>query len=91
MSNGKEPLGIRKIAALTYYVHDLARVREFMAREVDPAAIDRDARIPEPVIRGLFDLGVMSMSVPPRMPMSRLMVNPVSRRQSRTSTAVSSA
>lgn len=42
----------------------LGRVREFLAREVDAAAIDRQARIPEGVIRGLFDLGVMSMSIP---------------------------
>ncbi|MFN3650696.1 MAG: acyl-CoA dehydrogenase family protein [Armatimonadota bacterium] len=42
----------------------LARVREFLAREVDPDRIDRDACIPDPVIRGLGDLGVLSMSIP---------------------------
>jgi acyl-CoA dehydrogenase family member 9 len=42
----------------------LIRVRDFLAREVDPAAIDRNAGVPEPVLRGLFDLGVMSMSIP---------------------------
>lgn len=42
----------------------LARVREFLAHQVDPAAIDRDAAIPDSVTRGLFDLGVMSMSIP---------------------------
>jgi len=42
----------------------LGRVRDFMARQVDPAAIDREAWIPERVIQGLFDLGVMSMSIP---------------------------
>jgi len=31
----KEPLGIRKIAALVYYVHDLARVRGFMLDHLD--------------------------------------------------------
>jgi 4-hydroxyphenylpyruvate dioxygenase len=31
----KEPLGIRKIAALVYYVHDLARVRGFMLDRLD--------------------------------------------------------
>ena len=31
----KEPLGIRKIAALIYYVHDLARVRGFMLDRLD--------------------------------------------------------
>jgi 4-hydroxyphenylpyruvate dioxygenase len=30
-----EPLGIRKIAALVYYVHDLARVRGFMLDRLD--------------------------------------------------------
>jgi acyl-CoA dehydrogenase family protein 9 len=42
----------------------LARVREFLRREVDPAAIDREARIPDAVIRGLAELGVMSMAIP---------------------------
>ena len=31
----KEPLGIRKIAGLVYYVHDLARVRGFMLDRLD--------------------------------------------------------
>jgi 4-hydroxyphenylpyruvate dioxygenase len=31
----KEPLGIRKIAGLIYYVHDLARVRGFMLDRLD--------------------------------------------------------
>jgi 4-hydroxyphenylpyruvate dioxygenase len=34
-----EPLGIRKIAALVYYVHDLARVRGFMLDQLDFAEI----------------------------------------------------
>jgi 4-hydroxyphenylpyruvate dioxygenase len=33
--SAKEPLGIRKIAALVYYVHDLERVRRFMRDELD--------------------------------------------------------
>jgi 4-hydroxyphenylpyruvate dioxygenase len=33
------PLGIRKIAALVYYVHDLARVRAFMLGKLDFAEI----------------------------------------------------
>jgi 4-hydroxyphenylpyruvate dioxygenase len=35
----KEPLGIRKIAALIYYVHDLARVRGFMLDHLDFAEV----------------------------------------------------
>jgi 4-hydroxyphenylpyruvate dioxygenase len=35
----KEPLGIRKIAALIYYVHDLSRVRGFMVDRLDFAEI----------------------------------------------------
>jgi 4-hydroxyphenylpyruvate dioxygenase len=35
----KEPLGIRKIAALVYYVHDLSRVRGFMLDHLDFAEI----------------------------------------------------
>jgi 4-hydroxyphenylpyruvate dioxygenase len=34
-----EPLGIRKIAALTYYVHDLDRVRAFMLDKLDFAEL----------------------------------------------------
>jgi len=41
------------------------RVREFLAREVDAYEIDRTAHIPQHVIDGLFELGVMSMSIPP--------------------------
>lgn len=43
----------------------LGRVRLFLDREVDPAAIDRESRVPDNVLQGLFDLGVMSMSIPP--------------------------
>jgi 4-hydroxyphenylpyruvate dioxygenase len=35
----REPLGIRKIAALIYYVHDLARVRGFMLDHLDFAEL----------------------------------------------------
>jgi acyl-CoA dehydrogenase family member 9 len=42
----------------------LKQVRTFLERQVDPAAIDRDSRIPDSVVSGLFDLGVMSMSIP---------------------------
>src|SRR4026207_1284904 len=43
----------------------LGRVRNFLDQEADPAAIDREARVPDHVLQGLFDLGVMSMSIPP--------------------------
>jgi 4-hydroxyphenylpyruvate dioxygenase len=38
-TNPLTPLGIRKIAALTYYVHDLARVRRFMVDGLDFAEV----------------------------------------------------
>jgi 4-hydroxyphenylpyruvate dioxygenase len=37
----QEPLGIRKIAALIYYVHDLSRVRGFMVDRLDFAEVGR--------------------------------------------------
>jgi len=43
----------------------IGRVREFLAREVDSYAIDREAHVPDAVLRGLFDLGAMSMAIPP--------------------------
>lgn len=42
----------------------LERVRAFLRDEVDPVQIDREARVPDHVMKGLFDLGVMSMSIP---------------------------
>lgn len=42
----------------------LAQVREFLTAEVDPDRIDREARVPEPVMKRLFELGIMSMSIP---------------------------
>jgi 4-hydroxyphenylpyruvate dioxygenase len=39
MTAPRESLGIRKIAALVYYVHDLPRVRPFMVGELDFAEI----------------------------------------------------
>ena len=40
------------------------RLREFCQREVDPVAIDRQAMIPESVIRGLGSLGVLGACLP---------------------------
>jgi alkylation response protein AidB-like acyl-CoA dehydrogenase len=42
----------------------LARLRDFCAREVDPAAIDRQAIIPDSVVRGLGQLGVLGACLP---------------------------
>ena len=48
-------------AELERYLDD---VRGFFDREVDSAAIDKESRIPDRVLQGLFDLGVMTMSIP---------------------------
>ncbi|HEY2437634.1 MAG TPA: acyl-CoA dehydrogenase family protein, partial [Solirubrobacteraceae bacterium] len=42
----------------------LAELREFLEREVDPLEIEREARIPEPVIEGLKRLGALGMKIP---------------------------
>ncbi|MBL8890908.1 MAG: acyl-CoA dehydrogenase family protein [Planctomycetaceae bacterium] len=41
----------------------VARVREFCQTKIDAAKIDREALIPNEVIRGLGDLGVLGMTV----------------------------
>jgi alkylation response protein AidB-like acyl-CoA dehydrogenase len=41
----------------------LTRLEEFVRREVDPLQIERDAKIPEPIIKGLADLGALGMKV----------------------------
>ncbi len=42
----------------------LAQLREFLEAEVDPLEIEREARIPEPVIDGLKRIGALGMKVP---------------------------
>jgi alkylation response protein AidB-like acyl-CoA dehydrogenase len=42
----------------------LAQLREFLEAQVDPLEIERDARIPEPVIDGLKRIGALGMKVP---------------------------
>lgn len=42
----------------------LAKLRTFLTEEVDPAEIERDAKIPERVIKGLCDLGALGMNIP---------------------------
>ncbi|MDQ4042032.1 MAG: acyl-CoA dehydrogenase family protein, partial [Actinomycetota bacterium] len=42
----------------------LSALRGFLESEVDPRAIERDARIPEHVIDGLKELGALGMKVP---------------------------
>jgi acyl-CoA dehydrogenase family member 9 len=44
----------------------LIKLREFCEKEIDPAAIDREARIPESVIRGLGKLGILGLTIPER-------------------------
>jgi len=42
----------------------LNKLRDFLSTSVDSAVIERDARIPDEVIKGLQELGVMGMKVP---------------------------
>ncbi|HJX44486.1 MAG TPA: acyl-CoA dehydrogenase family protein [Geodermatophilus sp.] len=42
----------------------LERLRAFLVDRVDPRQIEREARIPEDVIRGLEDLGALGMKIP---------------------------
>jgi alkylation response protein AidB-like acyl-CoA dehydrogenase len=42
----------------------LARLREFLENEVDPLEIEREAKIPEPVVEGLKRIGALGMKVP---------------------------
>jgi alkylation response protein AidB-like acyl-CoA dehydrogenase len=44
----------------------LARLREFCATKIDPFAIEREARIPDEVIKGLRSLGALGMKIPER-------------------------
>ncbi|MDQ5807659.1 MAG: acyl-CoA dehydrogenase family protein, partial [Actinomycetota bacterium] len=42
----------------------LATLREFLVAEVDPLEIEREAKIPDPVIDGLKRIGALGMKVP---------------------------
>src|SRR4051794_339066 len=42
----------------------LTRLRTFCAAEVDPTVIERDARIPDDVVKGLKKLGALGMKIP---------------------------
>ncbi|HEY6563350.1 MAG TPA: acyl-CoA dehydrogenase family protein [Pirellulaceae bacterium] len=44
----------------------VARVREFCETHIDADRIDREARIPESVIKGLGDVGVLGMTISPK-------------------------
>jgi 4-hydroxyphenylpyruvate dioxygenase len=66
MSKPLEPLGIRKIAALVYYVHDLAQVRAFMLDQLDFAELGESS--PDLTARGrqksaLFQAGDVNFLV----------------------------
>ncbi|MCE9552191.1 MAG: acyl-CoA dehydrogenase family protein [Planctomycetes bacterium] len=41
-----------------------AKLKDFCRREIDPVAIDRNAKIPESVIHGLGELGVLGACLP---------------------------
>ena len=41
------------------------RVKEYCQESIDPADIDVNARIPDSVVRGLGDLGVLGMTIKP--------------------------
>jgi alkylation response protein AidB-like acyl-CoA dehydrogenase len=43
----------------------LARLREFCESQIDAAAIERDAQIPDKVVRGLMELGAFGMTIAP--------------------------
>jgi alkylation response protein AidB-like acyl-CoA dehydrogenase len=42
----------------------VAKLRDFCTREIDPVAIDRQAQIPDSVVRGLGRLGVLGACLP---------------------------
>jgi alkylation response protein AidB-like acyl-CoA dehydrogenase len=42
----------------------LARLEEFLRAEVDPLEIERDAKIPDRIVKGLADVGALGMKVP---------------------------
>ena len=42
----------------------LAKLKVFCEKEIDPAAIDREAQIPSSVIKGLGELGILGLTVP---------------------------
>ena len=43
----------------------VAKVKEFCSTGIDPAAIDREAKIPDSVVKGLADVGVLGMTISP--------------------------
>ena len=54
------PVGEEKQKIETF----LAKVEAFAKDKIDPAQIDREAKIPDEVIQGLADLGVLGMTLP---------------------------
>ncbi|MFI2435061.1 acyl-CoA dehydrogenase family protein [Streptomyces sp. NPDC018693] len=44
----------------------LAKLRDFCETKIDPAVIERDARIPDDVINGLKELGALGMKIDPK-------------------------
>lgn len=41
------------------------KVKEFCRESIDPVQIDRDAKIPDTVVKGLGDIGVLGMTISP--------------------------
>ena len=41
----------------------LSRFEAFLRQEVDPLEIEREARIPERVMKGLYDIGALGMKI----------------------------
>lgn len=44
----------------------LARLRDFLTREVDPLGIEEEGVIPDEVVKGLVDIGALGMKIPER-------------------------
>jgi alkylation response protein AidB-like acyl-CoA dehydrogenase len=44
----------------------LAKLEDFIRREVDPLQIERDAKIPDHIVKGLCDLGALGMKIDER-------------------------
>jgi len=44
---------------------EVEKIAEYCRENIDPAAIDRDAKIPDSVVKGLGDLGVLGMTIAP--------------------------
>ena len=62
---GEKLLPYPRVDAHSPAAEMVAKLGQFCLDEIDPVAIDRDARIPDRVIRGLGELGVLGACLPP--------------------------